>query len=137
VGKGNAVSARPGMVLCVYPKSKKQALAVDFIKYFANDPAAGLILKGCRGVLPSTIQREAVLANPNALSEVDKKIFAITDKVYKKNVDVFYPPPPAIAAMFEDNGFRNLIGQEVGFGRMTPQEAGKRFDELLKEMASR
>jgi ABC-type glycerol-3-phosphate transport system substrate-binding protein len=136
-GKGNAVSARPGMVLCVYPKSKHQALAVDFIKYFANDPAAGLILKGCRGVLPSSIQREAILANPNALSDVDKKIFAITDQVYKKNVDVFYPPPPAIAAMFEDNAFRNMIGQEVGFGRMTPQEAGKRFDELLKEMASR
>jgi ABC-type glycerol-3-phosphate transport system substrate-binding protein len=132
-GKGNAVSARPGIILSVYSNSKNKAVAVDFIKYFANDPAAGLILKTVRGVLPSTTQREAVLANPAALSDIDKKIFAITDQVYKKTVDPFYAPPPGISTLFGDN-YLKKIGQDVAFGRISPQEAGRQFEEMKKEV---
>jgi multiple sugar transport system substrate-binding protein len=134
-GKGNAVSARPGIILSVYSKAKNKPLAVDFIRYFANDPAAGLILKTVRGVLPSTTQREAVLANPTALSDVDKKIFAITDQVYKKTVDPFYAPPPGVSTLFGgDNLYVKRIGQDVAFGRITPQEAGRQFEDMKKEV---
>jgi multiple sugar transport system substrate-binding protein len=132
-GKGNAVSARPGIILSVYSKSKHKDLALDFINWFANDPEAGKILKTVRGVLPSSAQREAVLADPALLSDLDKKIFAITDKVYRKSVDPFYPGPAGTNTLFGDN-YLKAIGQEVGFGRITPAVAGERFEAMKKEV---
>jgi ABC-type glycerol-3-phosphate transport system substrate-binding protein len=134
-GKGSAVSARPGILLSVFTGSKNKPLAIDFIKYFANDPAAGKILKTVRGVLPSTTQREAVLADPSLLSDIDKKIFAITDQIYKKNVDPFFPGPSGIGTLFGNN-YLKTVGQEVGFGRITPAQAGQRFEDLKKEVLS-
>jgi multiple sugar transport system substrate-binding protein len=132
-GKGNAVSARPGIILSVYSGSKNKDLAIDFIKYFANDPAAGKILKAVRGVLPSSIQRDALLADPDALSVLDKKIFAIVDQIYGKSVDPFYPGPTGINTLFGDN-YLKTIGQEVAFGRITPVQAGQRFEALKEEV---
>jgi hypothetical protein len=132
-GNGHAVSARPGIILSVYADSKNKALALDFINYFANDPEAGKILKTVRGVLPSSIQREAVLADPALLSDLDKKIFAITDQVYRKSVDPFYPGPAGVNTLFGDN-YLKAVGQEAAFGRITPAQAGGRFEEMKKEV---
>jgi ABC-type glycerol-3-phosphate transport system substrate-binding protein len=62
------------LIESVFDKSRNKALAIDFLDWFANSPEAALILKTARGVLPSSIQREAVLANPTALSDIDKKM---------------------------------------------------------------
>jgi multiple sugar transport system substrate-binding protein len=132
-GKGSAVSARPGIIESVYTGSKNQALAIDFIDYLANDPAAAKILKTVRGVLPSSTQREALLADPAALSDVDTKVFAIVNKIYGQSVDPFYPPPNGVSTLFGDN-YLKTIGQETAFGRITPAQAGQRFEELKKEV---
>jgi multiple sugar transport system substrate-binding protein len=130
-GKGTAVAARPGLVESVFSKSKNKALAFDFLGWLANDPEAGKILKTVRGVLPSSKQVEAVLADPAALSEVDKKVFAITNAVYSKPVSPF-SPGPLIGNIWDETHFMR-IGQGVAFGRMTPVEAGRQFDQMVKD----
>jgi ABC-type glycerol-3-phosphate transport system substrate-binding protein len=132
--KGNAVSARPGLVEGVFSGSKNKALAVDFLAWFANSPDAARILKTSRGVLPSSTQLEAVIADPSLLSAQDQKIFAIINQVFAKPVNPYSPGPPGvITSLFNDTHMR-LTGQEVGFGRITPAEAGKRFLEYKDEL---
>jgi ABC-type glycerol-3-phosphate transport system substrate-binding protein len=130
-GKGHAVSARPGLIEAVFTGSKNKPQALAFLNWFANDPEAGRILGNVRGVLPSTAQREAVLADPNALSDIDKKVTAITNQVYNKGVDPFSPGPSGVFSLFTDDLIP--IGSEVAFKRITPQQAGQRFDEAVKE----
>ncbi|MDR0720163.1 MAG: extracellular solute-binding protein, partial [Treponema sp.] len=135
-GKGNAVSARPGLVECVFNGSKNKPLAIDFLAWFANDAEAGRILKGVRGVLPSSTQRAAVLADPALLSDIDKKIFAIVDKVYSKPINPYSPGPTGVVYTLFGDSYMKAVGSEVAFGRITPEEAGKRFEEMMKEVLS-
>ncbi|MDR2479447.1 MAG: extracellular solute-binding protein [Treponema sp.] len=135
-GKGTAVSARPGLVEGIYSKSKNKALAVDFLGWFANSPEAALILKNVRGVLPSSVQREALLARPELLSASDQKISAIVNQVYNKDINPYSPGPTGVAALFSETYMRS-VGAEVAFGRITPEQAGQRFLELKEEIISR
>ena len=134
-GKGAAVSARPGLVEAVYSGSKNKALAVDFLQWLSGDPEAGKILKTVRGVLPSSRQVEALLAEPDLLSENDKKVFDITNRIYSGTVNPFYPGIPGTANIWDET---HLVatGAEVAFGRITPQQAGQRFDEFVKDVTS-
>jgi ABC-type glycerol-3-phosphate transport system substrate-binding protein len=133
---GSAVRARPGLIESVFEKSRNKALAIDFLDWFANSKEAALILKTARGVLPSSVQREAVLANPAALSDVDKKIFDITNQIYNGRVNTFYAGPPGLSDLF-DVSYMCAVGAEVAFGRITPAEAGRRYEELRKDLVER
>jgi multiple sugar transport system substrate-binding protein len=135
-GPGAAVSARPGLIEGVFSGGKNKALAVDFLNWFANDPEAALILKNVRGVLPSTAQREVLLADPALLSPSDKKISLIVNEVFNKTINPYSPGPVGVSTLFNDQYMRS-VGQEVAFGRITPQEAGRRFEELKDEIINR
>jgi ABC-type glycerol-3-phosphate transport system substrate-binding protein len=135
-GKGNAVSARPGLVEGIFSKTKNKALAVDFLDWFANSPEAALILKNVRGVLPSSTQREALLADPAILSLTDQKISAIVNQVYNGSINPYSPGPTGVATLFSEQYMRS-VGQEVAFKRITPQQAGQRFLELKDETINR
>ncbi|MDR2020111.1 MAG: extracellular solute-binding protein [Treponema sp.] len=135
-GKGVAVSARPGLVEGVSSRSKNKALAVDFLNWFANSPDAALILKNVRGVLPSAVQREALLANSELLTVPDQKISAIINQIYGKAINPYAPGPIGVSSLFSEQYMR-LVGQEVAFGLITPRQAGHRFEELKEEITGR
>jgi multiple sugar transport system substrate-binding protein len=135
-GKGVAVSARPGLVEAVYSGSKNKDLAIDFLQWLSSDPEAGKILKTVRGVLPSSRQVEALLAEPDSLSEIDKKVFSITNKVYASVVNPFSPGIPGTANIWDETHLV-AVGAEVAFGRSTPQRAGELFDEFVRDVTSR
>ncbi|MDR1277579.1 MAG: extracellular solute-binding protein, partial [Treponema sp.] len=135
-GKGEAVSARPGLVEGVYARSKNKALAVDFLNWFANSPEAARILKNVRGVLPSAVQREALLANPELLEAADQKISAIVNQIYAKAINPYSPGPIGISTLFSEQYMRQ-VGQEVAFGLITPLQAGQRFEEIKNEILGR
>jgi multiple sugar transport system substrate-binding protein len=135
-GKGTAVSARPGLVEGIYSRSKNKALAVDFLNWFANSPEAALILKNVRGVLPSAAQREVLLANPESLTVSDQKISIIINQIYGKTINPYSPGPIGVNTLFSEQYMR-LVGQEVAFCLITPQQAGRRFDELKDEIIGR
>jgi multiple sugar transport system substrate-binding protein len=135
-GKGAAVSARPGLVECVFKGSKNKALAIAFLDWFANAPEAGVILKGVRGVLPSAAQREAVLSDPSLLSANDKKIFAIVDKVYAGTINPYSAGPSGVTYKLFGDSYMKAVGAEVAFKRISAEEGGRRFDEMVKELMS-
>ncbi|GHT63210.1 sugar ABC transporter substrate-binding protein [Spirochaetia bacterium] len=131
-GKGAAVFAKPGLITCVYANSKNPRVAVDFINYLANDPEVGKTLKSVRGVLPSTSQRNAVLSSPGILTDTDQKVFSIVGQIYDKTVNPYFAGPAGTYDLFD----RDLltVGEEVGYGRLTPAQAGARFEELKKDL---
>jgi multiple sugar transport system substrate-binding protein len=131
-GKGAAVFAKPGLITCIYSRSRSPQLAADFINYLANDPEAGKILKSVRGVLPSTSQRTAVLSVPNLLTTNDQKVFSIVGQIYDKTVNPYSAGPAGTYDLFD----RDLltVGEEVGYGRITPAQAGARFEELKRDL---
>jgi hypothetical protein len=86
--------------------------------------------------LPSSRQIEAVLADPDSLSAVDRKIFALTNKIYADNINPFSPGIPGMNVIWDDAHIRKA-GAEVAFGRITPEEAGRQFDEFVKDILSR
>jgi multiple sugar transport system substrate-binding protein len=135
-GKGSAVSARPGLVEGIYNGSKNKVEAIAFLDWFANSPEAAVILKNVRGVLPSTAQREAVLAQPGLLSANDQKVSDVVNQVYNSTINPYSPGPTGVATLFNEQYMRS-VGQEVGFGRITPAEAGIRFEELKSEVIGR
>jgi multiple sugar transport system substrate-binding protein len=135
-GSGSAVSARPGLIATVFSGSKNKSVAIDFLNWISNDIEAGNILKTVRGVLPSSRQIEAVLSDPNALSDVDRKIFALTNKIYAGNINPFYSGLPGLAVVWDESHLRQT-GAEVAFGRITPQQAGQQFDEFIADILSR
>jgi multiple sugar transport system substrate-binding protein len=130
-GRGAAVSARPGLIESIFINSRNQPLAVDFLQWISGDPAAGKILKTVRGVLPSSKQVDAVLADPASLSDVDKKVFAITNAVYQGTVNPF--SAGILVGNIWDETHMMAVGSEVAFGRITPQEAGRRFEEFVED----
>jgi multiple sugar transport system substrate-binding protein len=128
---GAAVSARPGLVESIFAGSKNKELAINFLEWFATDPEAGKILKTVRGVLPSSRQVEALLADPESLSEIDNKVFAITNAIYAGTVNPF--SPGVLVGNIWDETHMMAIGAEVAFGRITPRQAGLRFEEVVKD----
>lgn len=134
-GKGEAVSARPGLVQAVFAGSRNKPLALHFLQWLSSDPEAGKILKTVRGVLPSSAQVEALLSMPDALSDNDKKVFAITNKIYEGVVNPYNPGIPGTAAIWDETRLV-AVGAQVAFGRLTPQQAGKRFDEFVDAVFS-
>jgi len=132
-GKGAAVSARPGLIQAVYAGSRNKALAIDFLQWLSSDPEAGKILKTVRGVLPSSAQMEALLEIPDVLSESDKKVFDITNKIYAGTVNPYSPGIPGTANIWDETHLV-AVGAEVAFGKITPQQAGRRFDEFVEDV---
>ncbi|MCL2042848.1 MAG: extracellular solute-binding protein [Treponema sp.] len=135
-GRGEAVSARPGLVQVVFSGSRNKELAVDFLQWLSSDPEAGKILRTVRGVLPSSVQVEALLAEPDVLSAEDQKVFTITNRIFAGTVNPFNPGLPGIANIWNENHLI-AVGAEVAFGRTTPQQAGQRFDTFLADALSR
>jgi multiple sugar transport system substrate-binding protein len=131
-GKGHAVSARPGVPEGVYSGSKNKVLAIKFLEWLANDGEAIKYLTNTRGVPNSSTQREVLLANPQLLSDMDVKVNAIVNKVFAKEVNPFSPGPTGVSTLFSETYMRS-VGAEVAFKRITPQEAGKRFTEMVKD----
>jgi multiple sugar transport system substrate-binding protein len=132
-GSGAAVSARPGLVEGVFSGSRNKNLAVDFLAWFVNDPEAGRILKSVRGVLPSSAQRTALVSDPSLVTDVDRQVISFVDSVYNKRVNPYSTGPSVVYTLF-GTGYLRTVGSEVAFGRITPQEAGRRFDEMKKEL---
>jgi ABC-type glycerol-3-phosphate transport system substrate-binding protein len=115
----------------IFIGSRNQPLAIDFLQWISSDPAAGKILKTVRGVLPSSRQVEALLADPASLSDVDKKVFAVTNAVYQGTVNPF--SAGILVGNIWDETHMMAVGSEVAFGRINPQEAGRRFEEFVKD----
>lgn len=88
----SANCARPGLIQNVYSASEHQAEAFAFLDWFTNSEEAAVILGTVRGVLPTEVQREALLANPEGISREDQVIIDCINVINQdENMHVFLP----------------------------------------------
>ena len=122
-------TSRPGITLSVSKNSKSPEEAVKFLDWFINSEEAALQLGTCRGVFSGEKQRNAMM-NSGTLSEIDKKVFEVTNAYAANEMKMFYPGPDRISEVFGGNGdLVERIGQEIGFGKLTVEQGAKKFIE--------
>jgi ABC-type glycerol-3-phosphate transport system substrate-binding protein len=126
--------ARPGLIFSVAKNSEHVEEAAEFIEWFTTSPEAAKVLKTSRGVLPTTTQRQALLDEDGILSETDKKVMAVVDKILERELKLAYAGP---------SGYGDLAsvvfpeyGQRIGYGDMTVEEAAAELMEEVDEMGN-
>ncbi|MET0597224.1 MAG: carbohydrate ABC transporter substrate-binding protein, partial [Mesorhizobium sp.] len=104
--------------------TKNADKAAAFISFFVNDVEAGKILGVERGVPMSPKVREAILPN---LNEVERATVDYVNLLADKVSD--YPPPVPVGAVEFDNNVMRKVADQVAFGQISIDEAGKRMIE--------
>ncbi len=126
--------ARPGLIFSVAKNSEHVEEATDFIEWFTTSSEVAKILKTSRGVLPTTTQRQALLAEEDVLSEKDKKVMAVVDKILEGDLKLAYAGPSGYGDM------KSIVfpeyGQRIGYGNMTVEEAAAELMEEVNEMGN-
>jgi len=123
--KSPGILVNPAQILCINKKSQNINEAAKFLNWFFNDKEAILILKDCRGIPPTKVARDL-------LADAD-----LMDKDVAKAADLAIPygGGPQNASCYnreiEAIGFSYI--QQVGFKRLTPEEAAEGFVKDLKQ----
>ncbi len=121
--------ARPGLIFSVAKTSKHVDEAAKFIEWFSTDPEAAKLLKNCRGVLPTTTQRAALLESSAGLSENDKKVMAVVDQTLERELKIAYAGPGGNGELGPI--ILPEIGQMIGFGQISVEEGAERFMDSI------
>lgn len=120
-------TSRPGITLSVYKNSKHAEEAAAFVDFFANDLEGAKLLKTNMGVLPTAQQRETLVNTEGLLSDVDKKVFEITNVILAEELKPFYPGPNGISEVFGLGKLLEKIGQEVAFDKISIEDGAEKF----------
>jgi len=115
---------KPSMFFSIGGSSAKQEDAAKFISFFVNDQDASKVLGVERGIPCSAAVRDALAPTLDEQSQVALNFVANLGPL----LGALPPSPPAAAGEIDASLFR-ILGQEVGFGAKTPEQAGP---ELVK-----
>jgi multiple sugar transport system substrate-binding protein len=119
-GVGGGHYRKPSMFFSVAGSSANKKAAADFLNFFISDPEAAKALGVERGIpcLPAT--RDVVAPTLDEGSQIALNFVSNLGDL----LGPLPPPPPAKAGEVDSSLIRTL-GQEVGFGAKTPEQAGK------------
>ena len=131
-GVGGGHYRKPSMFFSVAGSSANKEAAADFLSFFISDPEAAKALGVERGIpcLPAT--RDAVAPTLDEGSQIALNFVSSLGDL----LGPLPPPPPAKAGEVDLSLIRTL-GQEVGFGAKTPEQAGKDLVTGAAEILSR
>ena len=127
-----ADDARPGIIMSVYEQSDKKEAAIRFLDFMTNSEEAALALKTSRGVLPTEVQRNALINTEGVLTENDVKVMEVVDKIMARDLRTFYSGPTGNAEL---SSIFVEIGQEIAFDSLTVEEGAKKYMERIAELA--
>jgi len=118
-GVGGGHYRKPSMFFSVGGSTANQAAAEDFLNFFVSDAEAAKILGVERGIpcLPGT--RDVVAPTLDTANQIALNFVANLGDLLGP-----LPPPPPAAAGEVDSSLIRTLGQEVGFGAKTPEQAG-------------
>ena len=121
-GVGGGHYRKPSMFFSVGGSSVQKEKAAEFLNFFISDPEAAKILGVERGIpcLPET--RDIVAPTLDEQNQIALNFVANLGDLLGP-----LPPPPPAAAGEIDASLLRTIGQEVGFGARTPEDAGPYF----------
>jgi len=131
-GVGGGHYRKPSMFFSVAGSSANKEKAAEFLNFFISDPEAAKILGVERGIpcLPAT--RDVVAPTLDAQNQIALNFVANLGDLLGP-----LPPPPPAAAGEIDSSLLRTIGQEVGFGVRTPEDAGPYFVSEATAILSR
>ncbi|KQX38692.1 ABC transporter ATP-binding protein [Devosia sp. Root436] len=131
-GVGGGHYRKPSMFFSVGGSSANKEAATNFVSYFVNDVEAGKILGVERGIPCSAAVRDAVSPTLDEANQIALNFVANLGDLLGP-----LPPPPPAAAGEVDLSLIRTLGQEVGFGAKTPEQAGKDLVTGAAEILSR
>jgi multiple sugar transport system substrate-binding protein len=123
---------KPSMFFSVAGGSSAKENAAKFVDYFVTDIDANMILGVERGIPCSKAVRDALAPTLDAQSQIALNFVANLGPL----VGPLPPSPPAAAGEIDSTLIRTL-GQEVGFGQISPEDAGPSFVEQANEILHR
>ena len=131
-GVGGGHYRKPSMFFSVGGTSANKEAAADFLNFFISNPEAAQILGVERGIpcLPST--RDAVAPTLDEQSQLALNFVSSLGDL----LGALPPPPPPSAGEIDASLIRTL-GQEVGFGAKTPEQAGRDLVAGANDILSR
>lgn len=112
--------------LSISANSENPAEAAKFISYFVTDPEAGAAYRADNGVPVTASQRDHMLET-GSVPDAQIEVFELWDKI-GDSLPAMNQVPEAAPALTDA---LQRYHHEVGFGRMTPEEAAQAFfDEV-------
>jgi len=114
---------KPSMLHTISAKTKHPEAAATLVNFLINSPEVGAIFGTNRGLPASSTQLEGA-----KLAGLDAQILEYEDSIKDRLGDA--PPVPIVGAGTLEEKFRQ-IGQELGFGTLTVDEA---VDQFFNEM---
>lgn len=131
-GVGGGHYRKPSMFFSLGGTSANKEKAAEFLNFFISDPEAAKILGVERGIpcLPAT--RDVVAPTLDEQSQVALNFVSNLGDL----LGPLPPPPPASAGEIDASLIRTL-GQEVGFGAKTPEQAGAELISGANDILSR
>ncbi|KFC68810.1 putative sugar-binding protein [Devosia sp. LC5] len=118
-GVGGGHYRKPSMFFSVAGASANKEGAAAFLSYFVNDPEAAKLLGVERGIPCIAATRDVVAPTLDEQNQLALNFVANLGDL----LGPLPPPPPASAGEIDASLIRTL-GQEVGFGAKTPEQAG-------------
>lgn len=127
----NGDLARPGLIFSVSKNSKHVNEATKFIEWFTTSPEAAKILKNCRGVLPTDVQRATLLKSGAQLNDIDRKVMSVVDKILERDLKMAYAGPGGNGELGPI--ILPEISQMIGFGQMSVEEGAEEFMNSIND----
>jgi len=123
---------KPSMFFSVGGSSAQKEKAAEFLNFFISDPEAAKVLGVERGIpcLPAT--REAIAPTLDEQSQVALNFVSNLGDL----LGALPPPPPPSAGEIDSSLIRTL-GQEVGFGAKSAEQAGRDLVSGANDILSR
>ncbi|MBD8066335.1 extracellular solute-binding protein [Devosia sp. PTR5] len=131
-GVGGGHYRKPSMFFSVGNTAADKEAAASFVDFFVSDPEAAKVLGVERGIpcLPAT--RDVVSPTLDGPNQIALNFVANLGDLLGP-----LPPPPPAAAGEVDSSLIRTLGQEVGFGAKTAEQAGKELVEGASAILSR
>jgi multiple sugar transport system substrate-binding protein len=131
-GVGGGHYRKPSMFFSVGGTSADKEAAASFVNFFVSDPEAAKVLGVERGIpcLPAT--RDVVAPTLDGANQIALNFVANLGDLLGP-----LPPPPPAAAGEVDSSLIRTLGQEVGFGAKSAEQAGKELVDGATAILSR
>ncbi len=121
-GVGGGHYRKPSMFFSIGGTSANKEAAAEFLNFFISDPEAAKILGVERGIPCLEATREVVAPTLDEQNQIALNFVSNLGDLLGP-----LPPPPPASAGEIDASLLRVIGQEVGFGARTPEDAGPYF----------
>lgn len=112
---------KPSMLISISAASANKDAAVDFVNFLVKDKDAVLALGIERGIPASPAMREALEPTLNDQAK------QIVDYIARLTPHVGPLPPPPPNGAGENQMLIKKVGEEVGFGRLSPEDGAAKF----------